>query len=63
MNILAKIGKYGVLAWTWLMGNQAAKEIVIHLLHKLAKRTDNTLDDRLVEAVAAELGVKVENES
>ena len=37
------------------------KEMIVKLLYALAKETDNTLDDKLVEAIAAALGIELED--
>lgn len=45
---------------TWLISTFAkelAGEVVVITLRRLAKSTDNTLDDELVEAIAKKLNV------
>lgn len=40
------------------LAKEMAGEVTIRSLRRLAKRTDTTLDDELVEVLAVKLGVK-----
>ena len=40
-----------------LLATEAAKELVVYIVSVVAKRTDNTIDDTVVVAVAKLMGV------
>lgn len=40
-----------------LLATEAAKELVVYIVSVIAKRTDNTIDDTVVVAVAKLMGV------
>ena len=46
-----------------LLSSERAKEVIIELLEEMVKRTDNTVDDRLVASVKTYLYADVSEES
>lgn len=45
---------------SFVLTNKSFQRLVIQALEVLAKRTDNTIDDKLVGAVKAKLGPEVQ---
>lgn len=41
-----------------LLATEAAKELAVYIVHVIAQRTDNTVDDTAVRLVAKTLGVQ-----
>lgn len=55
MNVLKSIGK---AIFSALLTEKFIKEIIIYLLEKLAKKSDNKVDDEIVAKIKEALTVK-----
>ncbi len=55
MNVLKSIGK---AIFSALLTEKFIKEIIIYLLEKLAKKSDNKVDDEIVAKIKEALNVK-----
>ena len=58
IEILKSIGK-GLIAG--LLTEKFVKEIIIYLLEKLAKRSDNKIDDEIVAKIKEAMNIKDKN--